>query len=365
MHIQHPMRKQSGFSLIELMIGITIGMFIVAGMAMMFGNTSKSSAELEKSSRMIENGRYAADLLREDLQQAGYYDLTGLYGATDYSRADPCDTGNLGFATSPAIVVPTPVFGFNNSWVADYTVGGTTVTGGCATTYTAANMKYRTGTDVLVVRHASTGAPVTPASVVASTTYLQTSACSSDPLGTPFISAAGTSATFTLKNKSCSGPRHVRPMVSRVYFVATCNVCSGASADEIPTLKMLDLQNGAMVTVALVEGIENMQIEYRLDTDGDGVVDKFGLKADAIAQECTLASPNVGVCWKNVMAVDVYLLARNTEMTAGFQDTRSYTMGSTSGDVITISTAEQAFKRHAFTMTVRATNNAIQREVAP
>ena len=60
-----------GFSLVELMVGMAIGLVLVAGLSLLFANTSQSGNELNKSIRQIENGRYAMDLLHDDLMLAG------------------------------------------------------------------------------------------------------------------------------------------------------------------------------------------------------------------------------------------------------------------------------------------------------
>lgn len=346
-------RVQRGVSLVELMIGITVGMFLVAGLAVLFSNTSYSRNELEKSSRMIENGRYALDALRDEIQLAGYYDVLGLPTGAAHARVDPCaTTGTLGFATSPSVTVPTPLFGYNNTWV-------NTLESTFCTAKDSSTVHYRSGTDVLVVRHVAGGTAITPASGSTTSLYLQASACSKDSGTTPFVVAVGQSSSFTLKDKDCSTVRKVRQLVSRVFFVADCNDCT---VDTTPTLKMLELQGGSLTEVALVEGVENFQVEYRLDTNGDGIADVFNVKAGSIVDSCTV-SP-VGYCWSNVVAADIYLLARNTDKTPSNTDTRSYLLGSNAGtDTVTIATADQVYKRHAFTTTIRLTNNAMQREV--
>src|SRR5687768_3121033 len=70
----HPLiSRHAGFSLIELMVSTTIGLVVLAALATVFANTSAARAELDRSSQQIDNGRYAVDLLTEDLQIAGYF----------------------------------------------------------------------------------------------------------------------------------------------------------------------------------------------------------------------------------------------------------------------------------------------------
>ena len=78
-----------GFSLVELMISITIGLILVAGMATLISNNAAHRAELEKSSRQIENGRYAMQVLAEDLRHAGYYGEYYEFGSVPAAIPNP------------------------------------------------------------------------------------------------------------------------------------------------------------------------------------------------------------------------------------------------------------------------------------
>lgn len=73
MRISFRKNTQKGLSLIELMIGMAIGLVLVAGLTTLFSNSSGATNELEKSIRQFENGRYAVDLLNEDIRHAGFY----------------------------------------------------------------------------------------------------------------------------------------------------------------------------------------------------------------------------------------------------------------------------------------------------
>ena len=70
--IARPPGRQSGFSLIELMIAITLGLVILAALTSFFVQTSGNRTEMERNTRQIENGRYAIDAMREDIGLAGF-----------------------------------------------------------------------------------------------------------------------------------------------------------------------------------------------------------------------------------------------------------------------------------------------------
>jgi type IV pilus assembly protein PilW len=64
---------RAGFSLIELMVALTVGLLITAGLTTLYVNTSGSYSELEKTSRQLEDGRYAMQILSDEIQHAGFY----------------------------------------------------------------------------------------------------------------------------------------------------------------------------------------------------------------------------------------------------------------------------------------------------
>ncbi len=94
---------------------------------------------------------------------------------------------------------------------------------------------------------------------------------------------ANSATSFTLLKKDGTTLADSRAYVERIYFVSPCNVFeSGQSActaaadggKPIPTLKRLELSvvggATAFVLTPLVEGVENMQLDYGVDTEGVG-----------------------------------------------------------------------------------------------
>jgi type IV pilus assembly protein PilW len=64
-------RLQAGLSLVELMVSVTLGLMILSGVLVVFVNTSAARNEVERTTRQIENGRYASELLSEDFSSPG------------------------------------------------------------------------------------------------------------------------------------------------------------------------------------------------------------------------------------------------------------------------------------------------------
>jgi len=344
-------RRDRGFTLVELMVAITLGLFLMIGLISLIVSTVNARAELDKTSRRVDNGRYALELLSEDVQAAGFIGSTG---GTAFNLvtpvACPANIPSLGYSgtASPTISsVPMPIYG--------------------PTTVPACINNVMPGTAMLVVTRVSTTA-LPPASATATETYLQMSTCASDTV--PFAIASGASAaTFTLMTKTClaSALAPVRKVIQHLYYVSTCNVCG---TDSTPTLKMAEYVGGAMTITALAEGIENFQVDYGIDIDGNGAPDCYTSNptspppAEIALAVCPQTSPpydwTIGANnWGNVMALRIHLLARNIEPTSGWSDQKTYDMGMA---VPVVGPFNDQIKRQAYSVVARLYNASGQRE---
>ena len=330
----HP--SQHGVSLVELMISITIGLLILSSMTTLFVNQSRTRAELDKSNRMIDNGRYATDLLSENLRLAGFYGaLDPASIALPGALPDPCSTTMSDISAA----IPLHVQGFD---AADSSTAA-------ASPPACVPATIKTGSDILIIRRVDTLAPVAQTAAVNGTPYLQASLCQYDT--PPIYKIDNTPANFTLRQKNCTTTSttpyaELRRMMVEIYFIDRNN----QAGDGIPTLKRAELSDaGAMTSVALVEGIEFMQVDYGLDTTADGAADSY-----STCSACTIAD------WSNVVSVKISLLARNLETSVGYTDTKTYTLGLAGTHT---PAAGDSYKRHVYTQTIRLVNPSSRREV--
>jgi len=344
--------RQAGLTLVELMVALTIGLFLVIGLISLLVSTSYSRTELDKTSRQIENGRYALQLITTDVQHAGFL---GTYSpplaappvGPTWRTPDPCNPAAANyFPTASPLDVPVLIFGYDGP-TADATPPSCTA-------------NRAAGTDVLVVRRVST-TPVTPGSPqqVAGETYMQVSACA--PLNPPFV-VSSNAVDFTLQTKDCDPTKlaSLHKYIVRVYYVASCNDC--IANDGIPTLKMAEFINGAITVRPLVEGIQNMQVDYGIDTNADGAPDCYANDpSSAVAPACAGAPYvwNTAENWANVVAARIYVLARNNEATADWTDTRTYNLGLSGAYT---PAAGDKYKRHVYSAVARVVNPSARRE---
>ncbi|MCK9353308.1 MAG: PilW family protein [Gallionella sp.] len=338
-------QTQSGLSLVELMISITIGLLILSALTTLFVNQSKTRSELDKSNRMIDNGRYALELLTENLRMAGFYGNYLPSGAPTITP-DSCSLATITGSATNLDVLRHHVQGYNAAAQTSQIASASLPTS-CGFTYTAGSAtSLNPGSDILVLRRVSTATPVAAANAAAApnsaaTIYFQVSNCTTDA-SYQMVSGAGPFTAF--HDKDCATTASLRPFIVQIYFVSSSN----NAGDGIPTLKRIDLDQatGAFVTTPLVEGIEYMQVDYGLDADADGAADSY------------IATP-AAANWPNIVSVKLNIIARNIETSAGHTDTKSYVLGSAG----TFGPFADAYKRHAYTQVVRLINPSGRREV--
>ena len=63
--------NQSGFSLLEILIGLVLGLLVIAGILQVFSATSQSSRTQEALSRIQENGRFIMEYVKPRIRMAG------------------------------------------------------------------------------------------------------------------------------------------------------------------------------------------------------------------------------------------------------------------------------------------------------
>lgn len=333
--------RMAGLSLVELMIAIAIGLVIMAALTTLFAHSSRTREELERNSRQIENGRFALELVSSDLRLAGFYgELDVRSVAPPTALQDPC-------SADPAV------------WAAAFGLHVQGYDNGAGFPADCSFPNLKPNTDILVVRHVSTceaGVGTCPAAQNGAP-YIQLAKCSTETPTTPYVFGLYGTAAYNLHLRDCATLAGIRQYYVRMYYISTDNGANPAVA--IPTLKRRDFTGSGFVDTPLVEGIEEMNVEYGIDVDGDGLPD--GYSTDPSLYTCATGC-NALANWTNVVTARVYLLARNIDPSPGYTDTKTYSLGNdAAGDPVTV-TPGGAYHRHLYTTLVRIVNPAQRRE---
>jgi len=68
--------KQSGFSIIEVMVALALSVVLAVGAITIVSNTSTGFKHTDARSRIQENARFAIEILSHDLRQSGFFGCT-------------------------------------------------------------------------------------------------------------------------------------------------------------------------------------------------------------------------------------------------------------------------------------------------
>jgi type IV pilus assembly protein PilW len=411
---------QGGFTLVELLVAIALGLLVMIALVAVYLNVSRTNSEMTKTNSLIENGRFAIDVMNEDIVHAGFWG--GYVPPFDSlsSRVAPTNVpGTTAYALGPCLAYANWETSAPPGEYKDYLVGvpveayRDAAPTGCSAVVT----DRKAGTDVLVVRHADTCIPGVNFCEAADSTkiYFQASNCDKETEATPALRyvMSNNTADFVLHGRGCSNPpvasdsfivSPIRKFVSNIYYVRTWATTAG---DGIPTLVRSTFGKAGGVPAheppqALIEGIESFGVELGVDnagrcagsaTDytqtiqlvagnlvdpttcvfnagnlpvntmpmyrGDGVPDKYVRCPDVGGGPgCTVEA------LRDVVAVKLHVLTRSRDPSGGHTDTRTYTLGSGGTDtlVVTPSGTDQKYKRHVFQTTIRLNNVSGRRE---
>jgi type IV pilus assembly protein PilW len=340
-------KRQRGFSLVEILVSITLSLVVLAGVLAVMYSSKVTYMENDRVARIQEAGRAALDLMLRDLRGGGYSgcahkiaDLVWLNNQLNDSAEIPWN-----FAE--------PVYGFEGS-------------GGSWTPAldTALTPDATEDSDVLLVRTIPAGAPVMQTTVQTDTTDdIEVEKAAGDMLavGTPAVISDcyslsafvvtnfdGAAADTTAKISHASGGgtpsnstdelgamfrpgARVAPITSIAYYVAPSTTGSGTSLWRV-------VSNNA--PEELVPGVQAMQLKYGVDTDEDPMITgNEYVDADAVTD------------WSHVVAVSISLLVRSAEENSKEVDTRTWQMLDTP-----VGPFNDHFQRALFTTTVTFRN---------
>jgi type IV pilus assembly protein PilW len=108
----HRTRRSAGFTLVELMVALTIGLLLTVAVAQLFIGSRQSYATTDDAARMQENMRFAYDVLSRTARMAGYMayagdsavdveDLKGVFGATNLALDGTDGNNSVTDVTTP------------------------------------------------------------------------------------------------------------------------------------------------------------------------------------------------------------------------------------------------------------------------
>jgi type IV pilus assembly protein PilW len=296
--------EQYGMTLIELMVALAIGAFLMIGAITVFMQSRTTFRVTESVSRMQENARFALETLEPEIRMAQYWGLTTTTSlvrgrAASNAAASALDPGVCG-----------------NNWLVNFdeAVDGSNNGYGFDCPSPAAS-PVAPNADTLVVRRVSEDPETLPLTGV-NTLRLQSVRPPAEPelfrgIAIPADFNAATSQTH-------------RVLVNG-YYVSTSSSASVPGV-LIPSLRVWWLQaNGNMRNDEVITGVEDLQVQLGVDTDPPedderGVVDRWLNIGDPMVDPTNGAFNPDAV----VLAVRIWVRVRAERVENGFTDTVNY-----------------------------------------
>lgn len=332
--------KQQGFTLVELMIAMTIGLILLGGVITILTSSQQVYRVNDALARMQENARYAFQVLSRDIRMAGYFGCAG-NGALVVNTLNDKDSflwklGQAidGFeATSPTTwtpvlpegAIPSPLGGRDIVVVRGVEGGDIKVTqqpGGSPPA--SADLKVTVGSglkidDIVLVTNCQNAA-------IFQITNINTSSGQDNIVHNTGGTSIPGNATKDLGKDFTNGGELIK-ITTRSYFIRLI--------DGLPALYR---KIGTRNAEELVRGVEDMQIEYGEDLDGDWTADIYR-SADLVTN------------WQSVVSARISLLMQTTESNIASQP-QPYTFNGT-----TVTPTDRRL-RQAFTTVVALRNRA-------
>ena len=324
--------KQLGISLVEILVALAIGVVLLNGVIQVVVTNGSATRTINGFSSLQENARVALEDLTEALRSAGHF------GGT---KGDTVDT--LG-----AISV-SGVGGCSGDWVLNtqsYIRGfeGSSNVGSVENLPDSCipSDQYTPDTDIVVVRYAAIkgAAPVT--GLNAGTIYYRSVSGTSGARGAELLMGSDISSSSFGGGSDGVGTYNYQ-YKNEVYFVRPCSDLNGSDCEDgLHTLVRYTLEGTSLVTEAIAEGIEQLQLEYGVDAfDDDYVADTY-TTADNVSD------------WNKVVSARFSIVVRSETRDASTIDDNTYTLA---GDYeYTPSEAVAAHSRKVFTRVIQLRN---------
>ena len=318
---------QTGLSLIELLVALVISTLVSFGVVNLFLQMRVSGQQDDEIARLQENGRWALRYISRDLSMTGFFGnrISGAGVGSTLVVTDDCDPGW-------SLDTAQPLEHLDN-----VTAVTATTEYDCLT-----NGDIEVGTDILAIRrthdspHVEDGGAVVGLS--SNTVYLRL-----EQFGVQGQLVKG--SEFSLSDLTAGSGVDAWEYEVRLFFIRPYADTPG---DGIPSLciKRLTTDNAAITldsTECLVEGIENLQVEFGLD---------LSEPRDYTADYYT-ATPTADELDQAVTA-KIYLLARSVSEVPGYTNDKSYQLGDA-----TIAAANDGYYRRMMQTTVVLRNGGV------
>ncbi|MDH3614391.1 MAG: PilW family protein [Gammaproteobacteria bacterium] len=319
----HSYNSQAGFSVVEIMIAMLLSLVMGAAIVTVFVNNSYSFNQDENIARMQDDARHALREIAFDISMAGHY------AELHIPEAVTADGGlSIGIDCGPAgdlnWMYRTIEAATGNS-MSIAAIDNASNSAAAAAHSCFQSGELLDGTDVVSIKRVA-GAEA--GALTAGTVYLRTNGTVGFLFNGPAPAAPPVAVGM---------PRADWQYRPSIYYIRRF---ANAPGDNIPTLcrKALRGTGPDMATECLATGIENLQIEYGVDTSEDGHPNVY------------MTNPSL-TDMQSVVAARIFLVARTTEIDTRYTNNKTYSI-SNAPDMV----PGDSFHRRVFSTSVSIQN---------
>lgn len=310
--------KIAGFSIVELMVAMALSLLLLGGVIAMFSSSRASYETTDRLSRIQENGRFALDQVTRHIRSAGF---VGCARQPAYASTSLNSAGNLQWNFLDGAVRGFQSTGVN-TWSPTIDPSVTSPASGSDVLVLRApasdaeplrlTASMTTGTDNLIVPNVTTGVQAGDVALAYSCeaqAYFHVSSFAGGVISHAAAPSATPGNAVDTINYAFRLNAEVIPVETVVYYIReSMGVASGELPAGTTSLWRRIALNPAQ---ELVEGVERMELEFGVDTNGDTVVDEY-------------RTANAVTNWADVFSVSVALLVRSLEEYGTDSDQRAY-----------------------------------------
>ena len=296
--------SRRGLSLAELLIALTIGLLLLGGTISVYLKSRDAHAAMETTARLQEVGRYALAVIESDVRMSGFLGL----------MSRPELVTNLGGPVTDPAGAPAALRGCTETWATDlarhlhgwdHADGAWPLGEPCRP-----SGRWKASSDGLIVRRASAERIAQSAAGLREFNR-HVLIVSSRTAGQVFVGdAAGTiPADYAQSDPADAAPlADTRRLLVNAYYVSA----DSSEARGHPSLRRKRLVAGpAVQDEEIMPGVEDLQVQYGLDTDGDASADRY----------VNAGEPEPGAA---IVSARIWLRIRAADRDVSWQDTNRY-----------------------------------------
>jgi type IV pilus assembly protein PilW len=278
------MRRAAGFTIVEMLVALALGLLVVGGVAAVLVSSSSIYRSSDGRAQIQESSRFALTMMQQDIRMAGYL---GCFNPAVIKRAvtnladnaaqfdGDYATGLGGYEAGPATWTPA-LDDAIGSLGAHAPVPGSDVLVVRAPIGQSLPLSAPMGAGADPIPLASTeGLVAGGLAVVADCNAANVIIVTAVPADMAILHEPSRNSAAAL-TRAFSSFQHasVTPVASMVYFIAP-------AASGVPGQRAMWRQLGREAAEEVADGVDSMQLEYGIDTDADMTPNMF-VKADLI-----------------------------------------------------------------------------------